>query len=983
MDLMMDAAAASAALKATYSACQMMNAWAYSLLETHLVPTDPRPAWFDGVVDSLNEARTPASRWVSALGPACAARMPQTLIDYCNDLIALAPSLAAEATRPAALHALLENARRQRTKAEGLQASIASMHGAITAVEKSVNRAIDAAAQVVIDDSAQVAVLAAAIAQLHRDLGEGADPDATADGALFGNGKRFFILYVTIPYAKQGIVAYQDAMLGFGAGMISSGYISLRGKIADAKLTARIAALGALQTAMTVEQQQLAAAKAILETLRELSERGAAALTSVASLVPLWSALEASLQAADASSVADVAAAQSLIDAATNVQNALFLPMPRVDAVALAAQSAGLTPQVDAMQDAMTDLTNAAALVTSHSHAVFKVNLERVSPPPPWFLKLDKALETARDHAQTWIGDLGPEIGAAVHETIHSYHTTFEVVSEQLQAELQGAHDPARIAGHLKVLLKHLRHGRNGIIELHGKVRLFMLALIDDQAAFREGADSAQQVIETDQQLIAEILAKMRIVSLQLARDSARISSGLLRLGIGMFINLVRVAIGAGGSAYAPVLSIGSFVKDMADSHDVEEERRQLFNLQAALEFEQHQVVVLEAIVNSVDGLVLQNEVAQRAITGVLSMWEVVEAKLEMLIEDLASSQTDSGALAAADLQQAALAWAQLLAFAGKMAGTLASLPAGLVGAPASFRASLLMKAAAGEHSGAATKTAFDNLAAAVASIRAYARGIAAADVSPWYDPANPFTNMNSFHWQFPGVAEAIYDAQQHCNKFEPNVVVPIRALATAYREYGALFEEKITPVKKLVDDRTVLTPAQMTGVIGTLKELQSRLKKIEDTAATLKGNLASLDREFQDDDRKLSAARPNFENILSGLEVTLNRHAAAMNDGRKTAQDRAGARAAWDLLNKKLTSYRPLQAALRMAVPLPTAAIQAADALLLDLQILIDENQTEIENLSIVTEDKALDDEFSDDLGIAINGWRTLAADVQPFQTL
>ncbi len=349
------------------------------------------------------------------------------------------------------------------------------------------------------------------------------------------------------------------------------------------------------------------------------------------------------------------------------------------------APAAGfVAPPVVAAKDALTDSTNASFVITAYAHALQNVTLEKLVGQGDWFAAFEADLTAAQQHAQYWVGELGPSVFATVPQAIIDYSNVFIPATDDILsilAAIHGVPTPAQqkqIDELLGALLQTLRAKQTTLTQLQGELKVFFADIAQDCINLLAGQHSVQQQVLADQGLVADINARITAINGQIASDSARAMASEIGLGIAIFITVVAIgfAIATEGAAL-PLVAVGvgllgvggAIATTTIFSKAVDGDIDELHAQQQALTDEQRQVSALQAISDTLGLLVQANEAAQQAMATVLDAWAVLETKLKAVIEDIEEAEAPEIAayIEALDLRSAQAAWQQLVEFATGM----------------------------------------------------------------------------------------------------------------------------------------------------------------------------------------------------------------------------------------------------------------------------------------------------------------------------
>lgn len=299
-------------LSTNFLAGNALTTYAHTLLNIVPFPLDPQPSWFAPLNANLRSAQADAQRWIDTDGPAVAAGLPQTWIDYADLFIPTGRALAnrvaqikqnpgripTEAERQELLQLLgqLSNrAQAARAAAAELQGRLSRFAAQVEAQRSALTNDIKVADATLNDDEAQVLQLRDQLGQLQAKVSAIAEDvknsftNAATSGATFS--------FTILSYSVEAIVAGATfPVFGIAGGILALTFAAVQETLEDRALLKDLKDIADTQVMLTAEQQQIAALQGIIDTLIRLRDQNLQASQSGGGIVPTWDYIDDQIQ---------------------------------------------------------------------------------------------------------------------------------------------------------------------------------------------------------------------------------------------------------------------------------------------------------------------------------------------------------------------------------------------------------------------------------------------------------------------------------------------------------------------------------------------------------------------------------------------------------------------------------------------------------------------------------------------------------------
>jgi hypothetical protein len=342
-------------------------------------------------------------------------------------------------------------------------------------------------------------------------------------------------------------------------------------------------------------------------------------------------------------------------------------------------------------KDALTGTANANFAITAYAHALQNVTLTKLPSQGDWYTTFTADLAAAQQHALHWTQELGPAVFAKTPQAIIDYSNTFVTATNDVLAILdatQGVVSAAQqqtIVELLSAVLGRARSAQTTLSDLQNELTAFFGDIQQDHTNLLTGQHSAQQEIIADQNLADQINGQITEMNATIASDSAKALASEIGLGVAIFVTIVAVAAAVATEGAALPLVVagvgllgvgGAIAGTVVFTEKVNSDIDDLHALQAQLSDEQRQVAGLQAVSDTIGGLVTANAAAQSAMAEVIDAWSTLEAKLTTVVQDVESAEAADlpARIEALDLRGAQRDWQDLVAFATGMQASAQSI---------------------------------------------------------------------------------------------------------------------------------------------------------------------------------------------------------------------------------------------------------------------------------------------------------------------
>ena len=340
----------------------------------------------------------------------------------------------------------------------------------------------------------------------------------------------------------------------------------------------------------------------------------------------------------------------------------------------------------------LTDFTNAAATVWSYSHTVTQTDLGPVvkGKEPAWYNALNGNLSTMKAHAQAWLDTIGPsmtDIPQAIINFDNKFEGQYATILALLNAIGVGTPTPQQkkdLLDEMNSLLSELTAQKVVIDAANGRLIGFNDNLTSDHTALTTGAASVTNAITSDKDDVISQNALMKNLQADLNKWSAVATTAEVAIGlsffaavIGLWMTLATFGAGSFVLAAGVVGLTASVAVTIAANVMTAQDASAILAKQNAISDDNKQIIILNVVASTVDGLVAKNAIASTAMGVIMSDWATLMVKMKAVIEDLTTAEGDIGSiLDVGDMVTTKLAWRQLTDFATNMQSSIKSISA-------------------------------------------------------------------------------------------------------------------------------------------------------------------------------------------------------------------------------------------------------------------------------------------------------------------
>ncbi|PWN57954.1 HBL/NHE enterotoxin family protein [Chryseobacterium viscerum] len=316
---------------------------------------------------------------------------------------------------------------------------------------------------------------------------------------------------------------------------------------------------------------------------------------------------------------------------------------------------ASLAPEdVTGQKDLLANHVEILTKIRAYSIAVTQTEIHTIlNPPPSWFNTLNTNLGEARKHAEMWTNVLEPAITSTIPQAIIDIGNRFDVGTDSMLKVLDETHDNPTseqietIQKDFNWILKHIDEQAKNISELQGQFTEFQVNAGIDLTNLTTGNNSIQAAQLDDQRIINDLTADIAEQNAEIAKDNAVILASGLAGGIGLFVGVAVVGLGAvSAGPGAPVaMVIGAFIivgsiAEMATVISIyagrlADAQNKLNSDTAELDEEQKQLASLTVMNTSITKLVDLNKDMAQSLVDIADWWAMMKTKLTSVKKDL------------------------------------------------------------------------------------------------------------------------------------------------------------------------------------------------------------------------------------------------------------------------------------------------------------------------------------------------------------
>lgn len=345
-------------------------------------------------------------------------------------------------------------------------------------------------------------------------------------------------------------------------------------------------------------------------------------------------------------------------------------------------------PDADAQKDTLATHLSAILQIRGYCLAVEQTVLTPIKDPPPdWFTTLNSNLSTAQTHSTAWTSTLEPAITSKIPQAVITTGNHFTVAANQILTVLQDSNNnpssaqQQQIVENLQWMQTHLGDNQTTITGLADQFGTFQTNAGADYTTLSAGATSIQAALNVDNDTITHLQGDILQAQADIAADQAAITASGIAAGVGLFVGVAVVGLGAAASGpAAPVaIVIGAFiiVGALAEAATViaiyanklAAAQTRLNDDQSALSNEQQQVASLTLLQQSISNLTDANKAMGQSLVEIADWWQGVQDKIGAVITDVQDAQQDEGywQFLNNDVQAATSDWGNFVQYATSM----------------------------------------------------------------------------------------------------------------------------------------------------------------------------------------------------------------------------------------------------------------------------------------------------------------------------
>lgn len=321
---------------------------------------------------------------------------------------------------------------------------------------------------------------------------------------------------------------------------------------------------------------------------------------------------------------------------------------------------ASMVPQsADQQKDTLAKNLDVLSKIRAYAIAVEHTNLQTISTPPPtWFNELNTNLATTKADAAVWTTTLEPSIVSTVPQAVVTLGNRFTVgTNAMLKILTDSGNNPTadqiqQLQGYLTWITKHVSEQKTTIATLQGTFTTFQQRAHIDYTNLTSGNASIQKAIVDDQTIIGDLTADIAVQNANITADNAAITASAIAGGVGLFVGVGMVGLGAAAGPAAPIvigigalIMVGSIVEMAAViavySKKLAEAQNKLNQDTADLTNERQQVAALTLMNNSITNLTSLNEAMAQSLTDIADWWAIISTQLASVTADLTEAGSD------------------------------------------------------------------------------------------------------------------------------------------------------------------------------------------------------------------------------------------------------------------------------------------------------------------------------------------------------
>jgi Bacillus haemolytic enterotoxin (HBL) len=316
----------------------------------------------------------------------------------------------------------------------------------------------------------------------------------------------------------------------------------------------------------------------------------------------------------------------------------------------------GLDNQKDVLANHLSVLTS----IRAYCIGVEQTSIQNIiNPTPEWFTTLNTNLGLAKTHATVWTSTLEPAITTTIPQAAIAFGTKFGVASQSILNILNTSdYTPNQaqinqISQALAWMSKDLVTQQTEIDAQQATFKKFQSDSDTDLTNLTTGNNSIQQAILDDQKVVTSLTGDIAVQNANIAADNAAITASAIAGGIGLFVGVGMLGLGAAATgpaapivmAIGGLIMVGSIVEMAATiavySAKLAEAQNKLAQDTADLNAENTQIASLTIMNNSISSLVDMNKAMAQSLTDIANWWAIISKDIHQVSSDIQSSIDD------------------------------------------------------------------------------------------------------------------------------------------------------------------------------------------------------------------------------------------------------------------------------------------------------------------------------------------------------
>ena len=351
-------------------------------------------------------------------------------------------------------------------------------------------------------------------------------------------------------------------------------------------------------------------------------------------------------------------------------------------------------------QNKLAEHVSVLAKIRAYCIGVEQTSLQNIiTPVPGWFTTLNSNVQLAKTHCNVWTAsDTGIEtqITSTIPQAAITFGSKFGTGSNAILNILEKSGNSPSAAQIIQIqqALTWMTAGidtqQTNINTVKAEFTTFQTNAAVDLNNLTTGNNSIQTALNIDNQVIFKLNGDIATQNANIAADNDAITAAALAGGIGLFVGVAMVGLGAAatGPAAPVVIAIGAFIMvgsivEMAAVIAVYEQKLSAAQSQLAqdtyeLGQENQQVASLTVMNTSVTTLVNLNKDMAQSLSDIADWWGIISKDIAGVNADFTAISKDMTTAdwfgMSLDLTQAQTDWAQFVQFATQMEVTVTTM---------------------------------------------------------------------------------------------------------------------------------------------------------------------------------------------------------------------------------------------------------------------------------------------------------------------